>query len=284
MKQRAKAEGIPIPTIYEDNTRQDKLLSNFLHTTHARQHCISKGHSIYPAFQKQLPTSTYKKIGAELLLETSSFFPLTTSTHKYWSLPLQTIWYILLLPILSSVRNIFLLPISLPPALHNPCHGRSMYPLVFALLPGKDETIYTCLFSHVRFSAQQHQLQLHPDTLYTIYETATKKVACTVFPRITIKGCFFHFTKLFWRKTQKCGLQTYYKENNDISQLVRRAQFYQLFCSTWNHYQTGGPHTTNHLEGWHNKIKKKVHRTHPDIYGIIELLQMQAVTEYTIIQ
>jgi hypothetical protein len=27
----------------------------------------------------------------------------------------------------------------------------------------------------------------------------------------------------------------------------------------WNHYQTEGPHTTNHLEGWDNKIKKKVH-------------------------
>jgi hypothetical protein len=30
---------------------------------------------------------------------------------------------------------------------------------------------------------------------------------------------------------------------------------------SWNHYQTEGPRTTNHLEGWHNKIKKNVH--HP---------------------
>jgi hypothetical protein len=30
----------------------------------------------------------------------------------------------------------------------------------------------------------------------------------------------------------------------------------------WNHYQTEGPHTTNHLEGWDNKIKKKVHHAH----------------------
>jgi hypothetical protein len=47
-----------------------------------------------------------------------------------------------------------------------------------------------------------------------------------------------------------------------------------------------GPRTTNHLEGWHNKIKKKVHHAHPNIYLIIEVLQnIQAlVTECTIIQ
>jgi hypothetical protein len=37
----------------------------------------------------------------------------------------------------------------------------------------------------------------------------------------------------------------------------------------WNHYLTDGPRTTNHLEGWHNKIRKKVrhlrdHRLNPD--------------------
>jgi hypothetical protein len=54
---------------------------------------------------------------------------------------------------------------------------------------------------------------------------------------------------------------------------------------SWNHYQTEGPRTTNHLEGWHNKIKKNVHHAHPNIYQIIEVLQnTQAVAECTIIQ
>lgn len=53
----------------------------------------------------------------------------------------------------------------------------------------------------------------------------------------------------------------------------------------WNHYQTEGPHTTNHLEEWDNKIKKKVHHAHPNIYLIIEVLQnTQEFTECTIIQ
>ena len=99
----------------------------------------------------------------------------------------------------------------------------SMYPLVFDLLPGKDEVIYTRFFSQIRHIAQQHQLQLQPDTVFIDYETTTNKAARTVFPGVIVKGCFFHFTQCNWRQTQKCGLQTYYKENNDITRLVRRA-------------------------------------------------------------
>jgi hypothetical protein len=179
----------------------------------------------------------------------------------------------------------------------------SMYPLVFASLPGKDEVIYTRIFSQIRHIAQQHQLQLQPDTVFIDYETATNNAARTVFPGVIVKGCFFHFTQCIWRKTQKCGLQTYYKENNNITRLVRRAAVLPLVPQhlvedvwlnahedigeadnvpdttsftdyvtefwveghrfLWNHYQTEGPRTTNHLECWHNKIKKKVHHAHP---------------------
>ncbi|MBM5152103.1 hypothetical protein J7907_24405 [Vibrio parahaemolyticus] len=105
---------------------------------------------------------------------------------------------------------------------------------------------------------------------------------------------------------QKCGLQTYYKENDDITRLVRRAAVLPLVPPThvedlwfnaledrdaadnipdstpftdyvtqfwvesnrfvWNHFRAEGPRTTNHLEGWHNKIKKKVRHAHPNIY------------------
>jgi hypothetical protein len=124
---------------------------------------------------------------------------------------------------------------------------------------------------------------------------------------------------------QICGLQKYYKENNDITLLVRRTAVLPLVPQhlvedvwinalkdigeadkvpdttsftdyvtefwvdghrfLWNHYQTEGPRTINHLEGWHNKIKKKVPHAHPNIYQIIKVLQnTQAVTECTIIQ
>ena len=100
------------------------------------------------------------------------------------------------------------------------------------------------------------------------------------------------------------------KRNNNITQLVRQAAVLPLIPQhlvediwpniledqgeadnisevrhfLWNNYQTEGPSTSIHLEGWHNKIKKVQH-VHPNIYQIIELLQKsQAVTECTIIQ
>jgi hypothetical protein len=48
----------------------------------------------------------------------------------------------------------------------------------------------------------------------------------------------------------------------------------------WNHYQTEGPHTTNHLEGWDNKIKKKVHHAHPNILYKKALLIQITKTQY----
>jgi len=48
----------------------------------------------------------------------------------------------------------------------------------------------------------------------------------------------------------------------------------------WNHYLTEGSSTTNHLEGWNNKIKKKVRHAYTNIYEIIDLLQTtQAMTD-----
>ena len=52
---------------------------------------------------------------------------------------------------------------------------------------------------------------------------------------------------------------------------------------TWNHYQTEGPRTNNHLEGWHNKLKKRFGIAHPTIYKLIdEFKKEQAVNEVKI--
>ncbi|VDH98196.1 Hypothetical predicted protein, partial [Mytilus galloprovincialis] len=69
----------------------------------------------------------------------------------------------------------------------------------------------------------QHQLQIQPETVFIDYETATNNTARSVLSEATTKGCFLQLTQCIWRKTQKCGLQLYYKENEDITRLVRRA-------------------------------------------------------------
>jgi hypothetical protein len=53
----------------------------------------------------------------------------------------------------------------------------------------------------------------------------------------------------------------------------------------WNHFDTDGPRTTNHLEGWHHKLKNHVAHPHPNIFYLINLLkEQQASTEIKLIQ
>ncbi|XP_021340477.1 uncharacterized protein LOC110441612 [Mizuhopecten yessoensis] len=53
----------------------------------------------------------------------------------------------------------------------------------------------------------------------------------------------------------------------------------------WNHYDNTGPHTTNHVEGWHSKVNKMCKHAHPNIYAIVKLLQkLQAADEVRMIQ
>lgn len=52
----------------------------------------------------------------------------------------------------------------------------------------------------------------------------------------------------------------------------------------WNNYATKGSRTTNHLEGWHGKLKKVVKTPHPNIYSIIQLLKMKKPSKHEEVQ
>ena len=151
------------------------------------------------------------------------------------------------------------------------------------------------------------QLQLAPTTIFMDFETAAQNAVRTVFTGITVKGCFFHYTQAIWRKTTlvyKSPTET----TTTFDNFVRRAAVLPLvpmdliedvwfnalnvledidipantttftdYATTqwidgdrqvWNHFNTDGPRTTNHIEGWHNKLKKVSH-AHPNIYTLI---------------
>ncbi|XP_067648895.1 uncharacterized protein [Haliotis asinina] len=59
-----------------------------------------------------------------------------------------------------------------------------------------------------------------------------------------------------------------------------------VFCDEiWNHFENQGHRTNNHLEGWHNKIKKLLKKSHPNIFEVIQLFQLeQSLTEVTILR
>ena len=53
----------------------------------------------------------------------------------------------------------------------------------------------------------------------------------------------------------------------------------------WNHFKTDGPRTTNRIQGWHTKPKKKVSHAHPNIYTVISIIKdIQATNEVTRMQ
>ena len=53
----------------------------------------------------------------------------------------------------------------------------------------------------------------------------------------------------------------------------------------WNYFVHSGPRTNNHLERWHNKLKRIARKAHPNFYEMLELFQKdQTATEVTILQ
>ena len=49
---------------------------------------------------------------------------------------------------------------------------------------------------------------------------------------------------------------------------------------TWNYFNHDGPHTNNHVEGWHNRLKKMARKAHPYLFEFLEVIQKeQAATE-----
>ena len=102
------------------------------------------------------------------------------------------------------------------------------YPLIYSLLPGKDQQIYTRLLTILQELCQQRNIPFRPTTMFLDYEVAIRNAAYTVFPGINIKGCVFHYAQCIWRNAQRHGLQIAYNENNDIHLLVRRAALLPL--------------------------------------------------------
>jgi hypothetical protein len=42
----------------------------------------------------------------------------------------------------------------------------------------------------------------------------------------------------------------------------------------WNHAKTDGPRTNNHLEGFHNKLNRRIKKAHPSIYDLIDTFKV----------
>ncbi|XP_021359169.1 uncharacterized protein LOC110454121 [Mizuhopecten yessoensis] len=98
-----------------------------------------------------------------------------------------------------------------------------MTPVAYALLPGKSQAIYNRFFTLLQEHMSNLQIPFRPTTAFVDFEVAAHNAIRSVVPGINIKGCFFHYTQCIWRKAKPTGLQTLYRENDDVKPLVRRA-------------------------------------------------------------
>ena len=197
-----------------------------------------------------------------------------------------------------------------------------MFPLVYGLLPDKKEATYKKFFTAIQNASP---VRLAPTRIFMDFESAAWNGVSSVFPGIEMKGCFFHYTQCIIRYSREsCKLAIAFKENAEVQKFVRRAAVLPLVPldrlddvwlyaldhrpsevpdvdkfadyvtehwvtrdgrSAWNHYETTGPRTTNHVEGWHHKVNNLVKSPHPNIYKLLTIIKnMQAKNETAIIQ
>ena len=202
-------------------------------------------------------------------------------------------------------------------------HGQQ-FPLVYGLLPGKSRDIYHQFFMGVKEEAMNNGQHISPEEIMTDFELALVQSLELEFPGARIHGCYFHFAQCLWRKVQRLGLVEEYKEDEFIRRFMQKSaaiafvppsfvrvswnglkadmpdnskvqSYADYFDETWmngqfrprmwNYYAHSGPRTNNHLEGWHNRMKRIARKAHPNLYEVLELFQReQAATEVTIQQ
>ena len=96
-------------------------------------------------------------------------------------------------------------------------HGEvrgTILPLVFALLPGKEEAMYVTVLEKLRRRCEEERIQWEPGTIVSDFELAIINASRHVFPRSQIRCCFFHLGQSVYRHVQHEGLQGRYQEEN----------------------------------------------------------------------
>ena len=85
--------------------------------------------------------------------------------------------------------------------------------LVFALLVSKSEDTYRKFLQHVIDICSARNLTFKPAVVHVELEITVHNVFRQRLPETSIQCCRFHLGQSWWRKIQKTGLSTEYKDN-----------------------------------------------------------------------
>lgn len=97
------------------------------------------------------------------------------------------------------------------------------FPVLFALLPGKEEPVYIKLFRMVLEVLTELGLTLHEDVVFIgDFEKAIINGLRQIFgPDINYRGCLFHLAQAIWAKVQSLKLQNEYHHNKIFRKKVK---------------------------------------------------------------
>ncbi|CAF4536466.1 unnamed protein product, partial [Rotaria sp. Silwood2] len=112
-------------------------------------------------------------------------------------------------------------------SIHGSIRGKSL-PLVYSLLPNKDEKAYEELFKIVK----QHVTR-KPKYLSIDFEKAAENSFGVIYPECEIFGCFFHFKQCIWRHICELHLKKEFLEN-DVSRRTMKNLAALAFISPQN--------------------------------------------------
>jgi len=86
-------------------------------------------------------------------------------------------------------------------------------PLVYALLPNKNQATYQTLFAEIKNLTRQNA---RPERVITDFELAAMNGFSQEYPNVQQRGCFFHFSQNVYRRIQRAGLQAEYVDDADF--------------------------------------------------------------------
>ena len=92
-------------------------------------------------------------------------------------------------------------------------HRGQMIPVAYFLLPDKEKDTYKRMLNLLRSYAASLAFIFRPRCFYLDFEIGMLKAIEEVFPQAERRGSLFNFSQCLWRKIQKLGLQSHYKDS-----------------------------------------------------------------------
>ncbi|CAF0881500.1 unnamed protein product [Adineta ricciae] len=216
----------------------------------------------------------------------------------------------------SSAPPMFHQVVIIQAFLHETC-----IPVVYALLCDRKAVTYMHLLNVLSDEAKRMNKTFNPSLIMTDFEPGIAKAISMEFTEKTIqKGCFFHLSQNVYKHVQSLGLSALYLDDLMIRSTIRQVMalalvpeqyvaslfaelgselreaehpalldFLKYFTDQWMHNTSMwnvfgvSDRTNNYSEGYKNRFKKRLHKSHPNIWLFIDSIRNEVCTTHDII-